>query len=63
MKDTNTGLYVQYDSYEQWNTKTAWVRSWYDRAHKICSNQQLLMTQVNYLKNYVMEWISSLQQD
>ena len=38
MKDTNTGLYVQYDSYEHWNTKTAWVRSLYDRAQKICSN-------------------------
>ena len=39
IKDTNTGLYVQYHSYEHWNTKTAWVRSLYHRAQKICSNQ------------------------
>ena len=24
IKDTNTGLYVQYYSYEHWDTKTAW---------------------------------------
>ena len=38
IKDTNTGLYVQYHSYEHWNTKTAWVHSLYDRAQKICSS-------------------------
>ena len=50
IKDTNTGLDVQHHSYEHWNTKTAWVRSLYHRAQKICSNQHLFMTQVNYLK-------------
>ena len=50
IKDANTGLYVQYHSYEHWNTKTAWERSLYDRAQKISSNQHLFMTQVNYLK-------------
>ena len=35
IKDTNTGLYVQYHSYKHWNTKTAWVRSLYHRAQKI----------------------------
>ena len=45
-----TGHYVQYHSYEHWNTKTAWVRSLYHRAQKICSNQHLFMTQVKYLK-------------
>ena len=63
IKDTNTGLYVQYHSYEHWNTKTAWVCSLYHRTQKICSNQHLLMTQVNYLKTVVMEWIPSLHQD
>ena len=48
IKDANTGLYVQYHSYELWNTKTAWVCSLYHRAQKICSNQHLFMTQVNY---------------
>ena len=45
-----TGLYVQYHSYEHWNTKTARVRSLYDRAQKVCINQHLFMTQVKYLK-------------
>ena len=54
-KDTSTGLYVQYHSYEHWNTKIGWVRSLYDRAQKICSNQHLFMMQVNYLKA-VMSW-------
>ena len=54
-KDTNTGLYVQYHSYEHWNTKIAWVRSLYDRTQKIFSNQHLFMMQVNYLKA-VMSW-------
>ena len=55
IKDTNTGLYVQYHSYEHWNTKIAWICSLYDRAQKICSNQHLFMAQVNYLKT-VMSW-------
>ena len=55
IKDTNTGLYVQYHSYEHWNTKTAWICSLYHRAEKICSNQHLFMTQVNYLE-IVMSW-------
>ena len=38
IKDTNTVLYGQYHSPEYWNTKTAWVCSWYDRAQKICNN-------------------------
>ena len=35
--------------------KNCLVRSLYDRAQKICSNQHLFMTQVNYLKT-VMSW-------
>ena len=38
VKDYNTGLYVQYHSYEHWNTKAAGVRSLRDRAHKTCRN-------------------------
>ena len=55
IKDTNTRLYLQYHTYEHWNTKTIWVHSLYHRAHKICSNQHLFMMQVNYLKT-VMSW-------
>ena len=55
IKDNNTGLYIQYHSYGHWNTESAWVRSSHDRVQKICSNQQLFMTQVNYLKA-VISW-------
>ena len=41
VEDFNTGLYAQYHNYEHWNANTAWVRLLYDRAQKICSNQQL----------------------
>ena len=54
IKDTITGLYVQYHSSEHSNTKTAWVSSLCDRAQKNFSNQHLLMTTVNYLKTTVM---------
>ena len=38
VKDYNIGLYVQYHSYEHWNTKAAEVRSLRDRAPKTCRN-------------------------
>ena len=38
VKDTNSGLYINYNSYELWHTKTAWIRALDDRAHKVCSN-------------------------
>ena len=37
-KDTNSGLYINYNSYEPWQTKTAWIRALFDRAPKICNN-------------------------
>ena len=38
VKDTNSGLYINYNSYEPWQTKTAWIRALFDRAPKICNN-------------------------
>ena len=55
VKDTSSGLYINYNSYEQWHTKTAWVRALYDRAHKICSNDNLFQKQVAGIKK-VMSW-------
>ena len=37
-KDTNSGLYINCNSYEPWQTKTAWIRALFDRAPKICNN-------------------------
>ena len=41
-KDTNSGLYINYNSYEPWQTKTAWIRALFDRAPKTCNNNNLL---------------------
>ena len=32
VKDTNSGLYINYNSYEPWHTKTAWIRALYDSS-------------------------------
>ena len=55
VKDTNSGLYINYNSYEPWHRKTAWIRALYDRAHRICSNDNLFHKQVAHIKN-VMSW-------
>ena len=55
VKDTNSGLYINYNNYEPWHTKTAWVRALYGRAHKICSNENLFQKQVARIKK-VMSW-------
>ena len=50
VKDTNSGLYINYNSYEPWHTKTAWIWALYDRAHKTCSNDNLFQKQVARIK-------------
>ena len=40
-KDTNTGQYTNFDSYENWNYKTAWIKSLVTRAKRICSDHKL----------------------
>ena len=55
VKDTNSGLYINYKSYEPWHKKTAWIRTLYDRANKICSNDNLFHKQLAHVKK-VMSW-------
>ena len=50
VKDTDGGLYINYNSYEPWPRKTAWIRALYDRPHKICSNKNLFHKQVPRIK-------------
>ena len=40
-KDTNTGQYTNFNSYEAWKFKTAWIRSLVNRAKRICSDGKL----------------------
>ena len=55
VKDAITGLYINYNSYEPWHTKAAWIRALYDSAHKICSNDNLFHKQVARIKK-IMSW-------
>ena len=50
VKDTSGGLNINYNSYEPWHTKTAWIRALYEKAHKICSNNSLFHKQVAHIK-------------
>ena len=54
VKSTNSGLSINYNSYKPWHTKTAWIRALYDRACKICSNNNLFHKQVAC----IMSWNS-----
>ena len=63
IKDTNTGLYAQYHSYEHWNTKAAWVCSVYDRTENLQQPKVIYDASKLFENSYVMEWISSLHQD
>lgn len=40
-KDTNTGLYTNYNSFTPWNYRKAWIRSLVNRATRICSPEKL----------------------
>ena len=55
VKDTNKGLYIDYNGYEPWHTKTAWIRAIYGRTHKIHSKDNLLHKKVARIKK-VMSW-------
>ena len=52
-KETHTGQYVHYSSFEPRFTKLSWVRSLIYRAHRICSNEQLLKIELNKIKDFL----------
>ena len=54
-KDINSGLYIDYNNYEPWHTKTEWIRALYDRTHKICSNGNLFHKQVARIKKIMSQ--------
>ena len=55
-KDTHTGQYVHFTSFEPWYRKTAWVKSLVERAERICSNKHLFETeQILEIKSF-MSW-------
>ena len=54
-KDTYTGQYTHFSSFEPFPRKTAWIKSLFDRAFKICSTKKLLDNQIDILKSF-MSW-------
>ena len=54
-KDTHTGQYSHFSSFEPFYRKTALVKSRYHRAFKICSTKSLLNNQIEIIKSF-MSW-------
>ena len=50
VKDTNSCLYINYNSYKPWHTKTACIRALYDKAYQMCSNNNIFHKQVARIK-------------
>ena len=54
-KDSFTGQYVRFDSFEPWNYKIGWIRSLYFRSLKLCSNANLFKKQLDFL-DQLLSW-------
>ena len=52
-KDTCTGQFVHYSSFVPWQFRISWARSLYYRYVTLCSNSELLSSQLRTLKNYL----------
>ena len=50
-KDTNTGLYVNFNSYVPWSYRVSWIRSLVSRAHAICK-PDILKLEINLIKKF-----------
>ena len=50
-KDTNTGLYVNFNSYVPWSHRISWIRSLVTRASSICSPNKL-QSQIKIIKRF-----------
>ena len=54
-KETHTGQYVHFSSFEPWFRKTAWIKCLVEHAEKICSNKKLFENQLSKIKSF-MSW-------
>ena len=52
-KDTYVGQYSHFSSFEPFSRKTAWVKSLYHRAFKICSSKTLFKNQIEVNKSFM----------
>ena len=53
-KNTFTGQYTYFDSFEPWKHRTAWLRSLLSRVYKICSPSNLKQ-ELNFIKR-IASW-------
>ena len=53
-KNTNTGQYTQFSSFESWGRKTAWVKAVFARARIICTNTNLLNKQISKIISFML---------
>ncbi len=51
-KSTHTGQYIHLSSFTPWCRKTAWLRALVHRAHKICSNIDLLKKELQRIAEF-----------
>ena len=49
----HTGQYTHFSSFEPFSRKTAWVKSLFHRASKLCSTSQLFENQIRKLKYFM----------
>ena len=63
IKDKNSGLCINYSSYEPWHKKTVWIKSLYDKNHKIFSSANLVKKYkyTNLVKNGIIRIIGNCQ--
>ena len=54
-KDTCTGQYVHFTSFESRYRKTEWIKCLVERTKRICSNKQLFEKQISKIKPF-MYW-------
>ena len=53
-KNTNTGQYTQFSSFESWGRKTAWVKAVFARVHIICTNTNLSKKQISKIISFML---------
>ena len=52
-KPTHTGQYTRFDSFEPWQRKTAWIKTLFNSAVRICSNMRFLNRQISQIAKFM----------
>ena len=55
-KTTHTEQYTNFHSFEPWSRKTAWIKSLFCRAARICSNTVFLYRQISTISAKFLAW-------